>query len=238
MTVAIIFAGGVGIRFHGSDIPKQFMQHDGKTVLVHTLTHFQNSKWVDRILVVCVEDWIQHCRDDILQFGMDKVTEVIPGGKTGQESIYNGLRRAGELFPPDSTVLIHDGVRPLIEPDTIEKCVKSVHEFGSAITVADCTETVLVEGRDGLQHRFVDRSLCRNAKAPQCFVLKDILVAHGQARKEKMSFIDSAMLMSHYGYQLHLVYGSAANIKITTMEDYQIFCALYDLRKRAADGAE
>ena len=133
--IAVIFAGGSGRRMHTKDKPKQFLLVHGKPIIVHTIEQFENHPEIDGIIVVCIEGWIDYMNDMIYRYRLDKVKKVVPGGKTGQLSIYNGLCAAEEFFGTDGTiVLIHDGVRPLIDADTISRNIAAVREFGTAIT--------------------------------------------------------------------------------------------------------
>ena len=161
---------------------------------------------------------------------MNKVASVVPGGNSGQESIFNGLKAVRDLYPEESIVLIHDGVRPLINAQIISDDISSVIENGSAITVSPAIETIVLKQRDGHVGDILDRSNCEMAKAPQCFYLKDIYNAHLKAIEEgKLDFIDSASIMKYYGHQLSTVVGPAENIKITTPSDFYIFRAIIDL---------
>lgn len=162
-----------------------------------------------------------------------KVTKIVPGGSTGQESIYHGIKAAEELYGGNHTVLIHDGVRPLINEDTITRCISSVKENGNGITVSPAIETIfLKEKQNNRVGQIFDRSRCEMAKAPQCFKLKDIYEAHQKAQTEGLNdFIDSASLMQYYGYELFTVEGPAENIKITTPSDFYVFRAIMDARE-------
>ena len=137
------------------------------------------------------------------------------GGKTGQESIYNGLSALSNFAPEDSIVLVHDGVRPFVTDVLISDCIKSVKKFGSAITVTPAIETIVE--LDGKRiSAITDRSKCYHAKAPQCFYLGELLSAHKKAIADgNTNMIDSASLMKHYGYELYVVPGSTDNIKIS-----------------------
>lgn len=231
MNIAVIFAGGVGQRMHSGTTPKQFLELHGKPILIYTIEQFQKNKNIDGIVLVSIESWIDYSQELIERFHLSKVTAVVPGGDTGFESISNGLKKANELYPLDSTVLIHDGVRPLINQDTINNAIASVAKYGSAITVSPVIETIITCNKNNQVNSFIDRSQCKIAKAPQCFILKDILEAHMKADKEGLSdFIDSASLMYHYGYELHLIEGPSDNIKITTPSDFYIFKAFIEAR--------
>ena len=233
MNIAVIFAGGVGKRMHMGAIPKQFLELRSKPILVYTLEHFQVSKEIDGIVLVSVSEWIPYCHELVGKFHIDKVSSIVEGGKTGFMSIHNGLQRASELYPSDSVVLIHDGVRPLINQKVISDCIASVREFGSAITVSPAIETIITRDEDGNLDKIFDRSVCQIAKAPQCFYLNDIISAHQQAISEGYDdFIDSACLMDHYGKKLHTVNGPSDNIKITTPTDFYSFRAFVEVREK------
>lgn len=234
MNIAIIFAGGTGQRMNTKTKPKQFLELHGKPILVYTLEQFQQNKRIDGIIVVSLESWIDYCIELVNKFVLTKVVAIIPGGESGQESIYNGLHKAAELYPEDSIVLIHDGVRPLVDQETITNCVDCVEKHGSAVTVTPATETITVMAENGEVGQIIERSRCQLARAPQCFVLSEILAAHHKGREEEnFSFIDSASLMSHYGHTLYTIEGSPENIKITTPSDFYIFRAIMDARENS-----
>lgn len=232
MNIAVIFAGGTGQRMNTASKPKQFLELHGKPIIIYTLEHFQHHHLIDGIILVCLADWIPYCRELLERYHIDKVSKIVPGGGNGQESIFNGLKAAIEYYPEDSVVLIHDGVRPLINKQIISDDITCVKTNGSAITVSPAIETIVRKKQDGHIGDIIDRSSCEMAKAPQCFYLKDIYDVHLQARKEgKDDFIDSASIMQHYGHELSTVVGPAENIKITTPSDFYIFRAIIDARE-------
>lgn len=232
MNIALIFAGGVGQRMNTKSVPKQFLKLHQKPIIVYTLEQFENHPDIDGIVVVCLESWIPYLQKQLRKFGIEKVASVVPGGANGQLSIYNGLAEIHRLYPEDSVVLIHDGVRPLIDEETITANLKGVAERGNAITVTPAIETVTIDNHDGEIGQIVDRGKCQLAKAPQSFVLRDIWRAHQQAlAEERTDFIDSANLMRHYGHRLFAVEGKPENIKITTPMDFYTFRAIVDARE-------
>lgn len=231
MTNALIFAGGSGSRMNSRSRPKQFLQLMGKELIIHTLENFQNHPEVDNIVVVCKEDWIDFLNNLLKKYCIDKVCSVVPGGATGQESIYKGLCELQNRFHSDSIVMVHDGVRPFINEELISACIKSVKENGSAITVVPAIETIVTLDSEEITS-ITDRSKCYHAKAPQCFYLGDLLDAHKKAIADgNLNMIDSASLMKFYGYSLHSVFGNFDNIKITTPADFYTFKALYEVRE-------
>lgn len=231
MTNALIFAGGAGRRMNSRSKPKQFLKLYGKEIIIHTLENFQNHPEIDNIVVVCIKNWIPYLQKLLAQYGMDKVRLIVAGGKTGQESIYNGLCALSDFAPEDSIVLVHDGVRPFVTDTLISDCIKCVKKHGSAITVTPAIETIAELDGDKISS-IKDRSRCYHAKAPQCFYLGQLLAAHEKAIADgNTNMIDSAYLMKFYGHELYVVQGSADNIKITTPADFYTFRALYDVRE-------
>jgi 2-C-methyl-D-erythritol 4-phosphate cytidylyltransferase len=232
LVTALIFAGGTGERMNCRTKPKQFLELHGKPILIHTIEYFEDHPMVDNIAVVCLESWIRECRKLLRYHFIQKVKWIVPGGKTTQESIYNGLDEIKNACDDDTIVLIHDGVRPLITPELITENIDSVNKYGSAITVAYATETVLTINESINIDSIPDRALARIAKAPQTFYFKDIWQAHQQAKADGLDDIpDSASLMKHYGHTLYTVMSSPYNIKITSPSDYYIFRAIYEAKE-------
>ena len=235
MNIAVIFAGGTGSRMKSKSIPKQFLEIHGKPVIIHTLEWFEEHPEIDEIVVVCIESWISHMEKLTEKYGIRKVRKIVPGGATGQDSIYNGLIAADQIAAGQrSIVLIHDGVRPLISKELITDNIESVKKFGSAITCVKVKETVLmVKEEDEQAIKYVpSRNSTRLARAPQSFWLDEILAAQEKARAEgKKEFIDSCSLMQYYGKEMHLVEGPQENIKITTPDDFYTMRALLDARE-------
>ena len=223
MNIAVIFAGGVGSRMKTKDgTPKQFLEIDGVPILIYTLRNFQYSEEIDAIVVVMKEGYLDTTQELIEKYGISKVKAVIPGGETGQESIYHGLLVAEKIAGEEDTiVLIHDGVRPFIEDGLIERNIESVKKYGSAISCVPSKETIVRLNEEQDLQEVIDRSTVWLARAPQSFYLEDILAAHKEALANgKKDTIDSCTMMINAGKKLHMVETCAENIKITTPEDY------------------
>lgn len=236
MNLALIFAGGTGQRMNTKTKPKQFLELNGKPIIIHTIDKFENHPLIDAVVVVCIEAWIPYMNKLLEKYQLKKVKWVVPGGDTGQKSIWNGLNALweDETVPRDALVLIHDGVRPLINEETISENIACAEKYGNAITVTVASETIINVGEENQVAAILDRGVCRLARAPQTFRLKDIVSAHQQAETDGAeSMIDSAMLMFHYGYVLHTVEGPVENIKITTPSDFYIFRAIYEARENS-----
>ena len=226
MNIAVIFAGGSGSRMNNASKPKQFLELHGKPIIIYTLEHFEVHEQVDAIVVVCIEPWIGFLKRQIARFGITKVVSIVPGGSTGQESIWNGINEVHRLYDEDSIVLIHDGVRPLINGELISRNIETARSEGNCITCIKAIETLVIQS-EGMEMEVPDRSASFLARAPQTFVLKDIWNAHRRAQAEGINdFVDSCTMMNHYGHKLHTILGPIENIKITTPTDYFVFKAI------------
>ncbi|MDE5777324.1 MAG: 2-C-methyl-D-erythritol 4-phosphate cytidylyltransferase [Lachnospiraceae bacterium] len=235
MNLAVIFAGGTGQRMKTTNRPKQFLEMHGKPIIIYTLEIFEKHPDIDGIVVACVEEWIPYLKELLDRFHIEKVKKVVPGGVTGQMSIYNGLTAAKEIAGEEkSIILIHDGVRPLINEGVITDNINSVKQNGSAITSAIVKETIMVVKDDNSIDYVPDRAHSRVAKAPQSFWLDEILEVHHKAQQDGITdFIDSCTMMKYYGHKLFLIDGPYENIKITTPDDFYTMRALLDAQENA-----
>lgn len=233
MNIAVIFAGGSGNRMHTKSRPKQFLEYNGKPIIIYTLELFDNHPMIDGVVVVCIESWIPFLQKMLNKFEINKVVRIVKGGASGQESIYNGLVIVEDYVKEtdDTVVLIHDGVRPLITEETIADNITMVREKGNCITCIPATETFIVKQEDG-SLEIPTRANSLIARAPQSFFLKEIIAAHRKAIEEgKGDFIDSCTMMSYYGHRMNTIIGPMENIKITTPTDYFIFKAMVEVHE-------
>lgn len=232
MNIAVILAGGTGSRMKLKNIPKQFLKINKKPILIHTLENFNNNSNIDAIIISCIESWIPFCKRIVRKFNIYKVISIVPGGETGQLSIYNGLKAAINISQNDNDiVLIHDGVRPIIDENLIDRNILSVKKYGSAITCVEAKETVALINNNQII-TIERRDNYRIAKAPQSFYLSELLAVHHQALRDgHKNFTDSCTLMHAYGKELHLVEGRSDNIKITTPEDIFVFKMILKQKK-------
>lgn len=231
--VAIIFAGGSGARM-GSGIPKQFIEVNGKPIIIHTLDIFEEHPGIDEIYIACKEDYIGKLERLIRKHMISKVVKVVPGGATGQDSIYNALSAATETNGDDSVVLIHDGVRPCITKDLIDDDLRCVREHGTAVTCTPLYETPVISGDGKLIEEVPPRDNFYTAQAPQCFYLGEVLQAHKKMRAENPEYrgvVDTCTLMRMLGKEVTLVEGPRGNIKVTTPEDLYTFRAMIQYKE-------
>lgn len=234
MNIGIIFAGGSGTRMNSKSKPKQFLEVNGKPIIIHTLEIFEEHNEIDAIVVVCLKGWITYLKDLLDKFRIRKVRVVVPGGETGQLSIYNGLEAAEKIADEKSIVLIHDGVRPLIDGKVISDNIETVKAYGSAITSSIVKETIMVVNEKNEIVMVPNRENSRIAKAPQSFYLEDIISVHRQAIKDKIyNSIDSCTLMKNYNKRLVMINGPYENIKITTPDDFYTLRALLEAKENS-----
>ena len=222
MNRALIFAGGKGVRMKmNGDIPKQFLEIAGKSIIIHTLEKFQKCETIDDIVVVCLKPWIKELEKQCKSFGITKISKILSGGETGFDSRMIGLAYLMETRETDDDiVLIHDGVRPFITSKLISENVRVAKEFGNAITVAPATETTVYK-RDGEKDIMLTRDNCLLARAPQTFKLVEIYKDYLKAERDGNTFIvDSASIADYYGEKLYYVVGPQENIKVTTPIDF------------------
>ena len=238
--IALIFAGGRGRRMKSDDLPKQFIEINDKPIIIHTLEYFQNNKNIDEICVVCLKDYISYCEELVNRFKINKVKYIIPGGETGQDSIYNGLKKIKENNKENSIVLIHDGVRPLINQDIINNAIECTINNGCAIPVIPCTETIVKKSGNKILD-VPDRSESFVAQAPQAFFLEEIYEAHNTMRKMNPNYegiIDSCTLYKKLDKDISVFDGLDQNIKITTQKDLYLLKALLEYQEKVVNKNE
>lgn len=231
--IAIIFAGGSGARM-GSGLPKQFIEVEGKPIIIHTLEIFEEHPMIDQIYIACKEDYIRTLEKMVKKNMITKVIRIVAGGATGQHSIYNGLRAAFDDNGPDNLVLIHDGVRPNVTEETISVNIMMAKEKGSAITCTKFFETPIVSKNGEIVDESPSRDSFYTAQAPQTFFLGDVMSAHKIIREENPDYegiIDTCTLMRTVGKTVRLVEGNRGNIKVTTPEDLYMFRAMLEYRE-------
>lgn len=228
MNIALIIAGGSGNRM-GQDIPKQFMYVENAPIIIHTLQCFQQHPDIGVIAVVCLTGWETVLQSYANQYNVTKLKFIFPGGKSGMESIHNGiygLKNVG--FDDNDLVLIHDAVRPLLSQEIISSNIAICKSYGYAITGIKCREAIL-ESKDGFSSTTsIPRDLLIRTQTPQTFTLKNIVDMHEEAYLKKITdSVASCTLCAELGNrEMHIVPGSEMNIKITTIEDLEILKAL------------
>lgn len=224
--IALLIAGGYGSRM-GQSIPKQFLTVNEKPVIVYTLEIFQKHPEIDSIAVVCIEGWESVLQAYANQFNITKMRHIIPGGKNGQESIRNGVYELEKHYLPSDIVLIHDAIRPMVSADIISDCIRVTKEKGNAITAIPCAEAMIQTEDGNVSVGSYPRDHLRRTQTPQGFHISDICNLHRGALKAGINnSVASCTLKIEMGEQVYFSMGSEKNIKLTTVEDIDIFKAL------------
>lgn len=224
--VALLIAGGSGARMH-QDIPKQFLTINEKPVIVYTMEAFQNHPEIDAIAVVCIEGWENVLWAYAKQFNIDKLEYVVLGGDNGQSSIRNGVFELEKHFEADDIVLVHDAIRPLVSAEIISDCIVKTKKYGNGITVIPCAEA-MIETEDGIVSTgSYPRDRLKRTQTPQGFHIGEICDLHREALKAGITnSVASVTLMIEMGRDVYFSVGSEKNIKLTTVDDLDIFKAL------------
>ena len=224
--IALIIAGGSGARMH-QNIPKQFITVNERPVIVYTMEAFQNHPDIDIISVVCIEGWERMLWAYAAQFNISKLKHIIQGGENGQSSIRNGVYELEKYYKNDDIVLIHDAIRPMVSAEIISDCIVTTRKYGCAIATIPCAEA-MIQTLDGhISTGSYPRNNLKRTQTPQGFPIGKICDLHRRAlEKGIMDSVASCTLMIEMGEQVYFSSGSEKNIKLTTVEDIDIFKAL------------
>jgi 2-C-methyl-D-erythritol 4-phosphate cytidylyltransferase len=237
MNIAVIFAGGIGSRMSSDNLPKQFLKIHGTPLIVHTLQHFQDHPDIDGIAVSILPAWRERFAQLVAHYDLTKVKWIVDGGATGQESRHRAIRAVAAECPEDSVVLVHDGVRPLINAQLISDNIRTVRERGAAITCTKSNETIVSSAGEEIDD-VLPREHLYAAQAPQSLRLSTAREIYDRAVADgDDDSIDTATLLRRYGHAIFRVEGPRSNIKITTAEDYYICRAFFDVIERSQIGA-
>ena len=229
MNIALIIAGGSGHRM-GQDIPKQFINVFDKPVLIYTLEGFQKHPQIDAIEVVCIDGWHDILWAYAKQFNITKLKWVISGGNTGQESIRNGVYNLEDKCSSEDTIIIHDGIRPLVEPSVLSDVIAKCKLYGNAVTSMPYNEQIFVidEDDETTTSKFIPRETLRRVSTPQAYNFKLLDEKYHEAFEKEIGIHGSHYtntMMVELGVKLHFAAGSDKNIKLTTKDDLEMFKA-------------
>ena len=227
MNVAIIIAGGNGQRMQ-QDIPKQFINVNDKPVIIYTLEGFQKHPEIDAIEVVCLDGWHDILKAYAKQFNITKLKWVISGGNTGQESIRNGVYNLEGKCADDDIVVIHDGIRPLVEDAVLSDVIVKCNIYGNAVTSLPYNEQIFRIKDEVSTCEYIPRETLRRVSTPQAYKFEKLLWAYKKAFKEEIGIYGSSYtntMMVDLGETLYFAAGSDKNIKLTTKDDLEMFKA-------------
>lgn len=226
-TIAIIIAGGVGSRM-GLDIPKQFVNVNDKPVIIYTLEGFQNHPLVDAIEVVCIDGWHDVLKAYAKQYGITKLQWVTSGGASGQESIRNGVYNLEGKCNPDDTIIIHDGIRPLVDKSVLTDVIRKCQQYGNAVTSLPYNEQIFVVDKndESTTTQYIPRETLRRVSTPQAYRFDLLDTKYHEAFEKEVGIYGSSYtntMMVELGVRLHFAAGSDKNIKLTTPDDLEWF---------------
>lgn len=227
MNIAIIIAGGSGSRM-SQDIPKQFINVYDKPVLIYTLESFQRHPLIDAIEVVCIDGWENVVWAYAKQFSIDKLKWITKGGNTGQESIRNGVYNLEDKCSADDIIIIHDGIRPLVEPSVLTDVINKAQKYGNAVTSMPYNEQIFVVSKDDetTTTEFIPRETLRRVSTPQAYRFDLLDGKYKEAFEKEIGIYGSHYtntMMVELGVTLHFAAGSDKNIKLTTKDDLEMF---------------
>ena len=222
----ILLAGGVGKRM-GTDIPKQFLEVDGKPIIVYSIENFQKNPQIEKIVVVCVKDWIDKTWELVKKYSLSKVEWIIEGGSTGHDSIRNGVFFLKNKVDPDDHIIVHDAVRPVLPQKAIDEVIRVSHEKGNASSSIECHPPIVYTEDHESGITDVDREHVMLTASPQAFKYSLALKCYEQAEAEDYhtSTFTSSLLI-HCHERVYFAKGTSCNIKITRKEDLALFEAL------------
>lgn len=227
--IAVIIAGGSGSRM-GQDIPKQFINVCDKPVLIYTLEGFQKHPQIDAIEVVCIDGWHDVLWAYAKQFEITKLKWVVLGGKNGQESIRNGVYNLDGKVRDEDIIIIHDGIRPLVDETVLTDVIIKAKQYGNAVTSMPYNEQIFVidEQDETITNKYIPRETLRRVSTPQAYQFDLLNKKYHEAYEKEIGIYGSSYtntMMVELGVTLHFAAGSDKNIKLTTKDDLELFKA-------------
>lgn len=235
MNYGLILAGGVGQRMRRTGMPKQFLEVFGKPIIIYTLQKFEYCENIDAVVIVCHSSWKDYMESMLQRYGIKKVKVVVSGGKDRQESVLNGLKyiQANGALDED-VIVIHDGVRPLIQENILSENIRVAMKYGNAMTVRPVIESVVITDKDEVGFEdFKKRDDTYSLTAPQSFKLGVLTQAYKdiEGKDTPIPLLDSALVFTYLGNKIHIIKENNNNIKVTTPEDYYILKAMLELEE-------
>lgn len=233
MNYALIIAGGTGNRM-GQNIPKQFINVYDKPVIVYTLEAFQKHPEIDAIQVVCIDGWHEILRAYSKQFGITKLKDIVSGGASAQESIRNGVYSLESVCKSDDLIIIHDGVRPLVEDSVLSDVIIKAKQYGNAVTSMPYNEQIFKINDEFSTKEYIPRDTLRRVSTPQAYKYDKLLSSYKKAFTENIGIGPSSYtntMMVELGETLYFAAGSDKNIKLTTKDNLEMFKAFLKMDK-------
>lgn len=231
MNIALILAGGVDQKFQ-MEIPKQFVNVNNRPIISYTMEVFQKHQEIDAIAIACLNGWQELVKSYAKQFNIDKLQWIVPGGTRGQDSSYNGVMKLNEVCQPGDLVIIHDSIRPLVSEELITDSIVTCRKEGMGVSAVHSMDTIMrsTDGKTGIES--ISRYEVMRVQTPQTYRFDFLYNAHQQALKVGIKGqVDTNSMISKLGEKIIFSKGSDFNLKINTVEDVEMFKALYRMKK-------
>lgn len=235
--IAIVIAGGSGKRM-GYEIPKQFLSINKKPVIIYTLEAFEKLPQIDAIEVVCIKGWEDNLKGFLKEYNIKKVKWIVEGGKTGQESIRNGVFNLEGKISSNDNVIIHDGVRPMLDKEIILDVIAKCNIHGNGISSMPYNEQIFLKDDEESTTEYIPRETLRRMVTPQAYKFDLIDKAYHEAFEKSIGISDSSYantMMVELGHRLFFAAGSDKNLKLTTPDNLLIFKAMLELGDNIID---
>lgn len=216
---AIIPAGGTGKRI-GSELPKQFMQFNGKELIAYTIDVFHNCDLVDEIIIATQQQFFETVESIKSKFQFEKITKIVEGGKERQHSVFNALTSIDAA--ENDLIAVHDAARPLLPSNVLTDAINNAKKYGNSVVAIKAKDT-LIKGKEGRVEQYIERENIYYVQTPQIFNYKDILPAMKNAANENFIGTDESMLVKRLGKEVFISEGSSLNFKVTTQSDLDLF---------------
>ncbi len=216
-------------------MPKQFLEVFGKPIIIYTLQKFEYCEDIDAVVIACHSSWKDYMESMLQRYGIKKVKAVISGGKDRQDSVLKGLKFIQANGASDEDIIvIHDGVRPLIQENILSENIRVAKKYGNAMTVRPVIESVVITDQDEVSFEdFKKRADTYSLTAPQSFKLGVLTQAYRdiEGKETPIPLLDSALVFTYLGKKVHIIKENNNNIKVTTPEDYYILKAMLELEE-------
>lgn len=230
MNIALILAGGTDSRFK-MDIPKQFVNVNNRPIIVYTLEAFQNHPEIDEIIVTCLDGWQEMVRAYGKQFNIGKLKNIISGGRDAQESTYKGLQQIKSKMDKGDIVVVHDAIRPMVTEEIISKSIDMCRKKGMGVAATHIMDTIMHSGNGKEGYQSINRYEIMKVQTPQAFDYNLIMTLHERAIREKcLGAWDNSSMITRLGEKVCFSEGSDINMKVNTVEDVEMFKALYKMK--------
>ena len=223
MHIALVLAGGSGSRM-GQDIPKQFIHVNNRPIIIYTLAMLQAQACIDRIVVVCVEGWEQVLRGYAAQFNITKLTDIVPGGGTRYDSTRRGMEALQAA--DDDVIVVHDAVRPLVTAESLADVVRVCAQYDNAMAVIDCVDTMYARTTPTATSEVVERANLVRGQTPEAVTGRRMREMYARADARGLQLDSISALQNALGWAIHFAQGSPRNLKLTRVEDIDLFKAL------------